>query len=126
MSFLVLYYYQFQDYQFLLLQAYQHLGEVDIPKFTVIVAQKNHHTKLFQAGGGTENVPPGLTLSYTVYFNVFHGARCVYSLPLSFSPGTVVDTKIVHPRNYDFYMCAHAGMIVCSYFICSFTWLDRC
>ncbi|KAG6748707.1 hypothetical protein POTOM_048640 [Populus tomentosa] len=74
---------KFQDYQFLLLQAYQHLGEVDIPKFTVIVAQKNHHTKLFQAGGGTENVPPG----------------------------TVVDTKIVHPRNYDFYMCAHAGMI---------------
>ncbi|KAJ6343346.1 hypothetical protein OIU76_005149 [Salix suchowensis] len=66
-----------------IIKAYQHLGEVDIPKFTVIVAQKNHHTKLFQAGGGTENVPPG----------------------------TVVDTKIVHPRNYDFYMCAHAGMI---------------
>ena len=67
----------------MLLQAYQHLGEVDIPKFTVIVAQKNHHTKLFQAGGGTENVPPGLTLSHTVYFNVFHGARCVYPLSLS-------------------------------------------
>lgn len=26
--------------------------------------------------------------------------------------GTVVDTKIVHPTNYDFYMCAHAGIIV--------------
>ncbi|RVW97421.1 Protein argonaute 16 [Vitis vinifera] len=66
-----------------IMKAYQHLGEVDFPKFTVIVAQKNHHTKLFQAGA-PENVPPG----------------------------TVVDTKIVHPRNYDFYMCAHAGMIV--------------
>ncbi|KAF2284877.1 hypothetical protein GH714_031784 [Hevea brasiliensis] len=65
-----------------MIKAYQHLGEVDVPKFTVIVAQKNHHTKLFQASGH-ENVPPG----------------------------TVVDTKIVHPRNYDFYMCAHAGMI---------------
>ncbi|KAF5458289.1 hypothetical protein F2P56_022326 [Juglans regia] len=65
-----------------IIKAYQHLGEVDIPKFTVIVAQKNHHTKLFLAGG-PENVPPG----------------------------TVVDTKIVHPRNYDFYMCAQAGMI---------------
>lgn len=65
-----------------IMKAYQHLGEVDFPKFTVIVAQKNHHTKLFQAGA-PENVPPG----------------------------TVVDTKIVHPRNYDFYMCAHAGMI---------------
>ncbi|XP_050206927.1 protein argonaute 16 [Mercurialis annua] len=63
-------------------QAFQHLGEDEIPKFTVIIAQKNHHTKLFQASG-PENVPAG----------------------------TVVDTKIVHPRNYDFYMCAHAGMI---------------
>ncbi|XP_031490006.1 protein argonaute 4-like [Nymphaea colorata] len=51
------------------------------PKITLIVAQKNHHTKLFQ--NSPENVPPG----------------------------TVVDTKICHPRNFDFYMCAHAGMI---------------
>ncbi|KAL5794184.1 hypothetical protein ACOSP7_002778 [Xanthoceras sorbifolium] len=65
-----------------IVKAYQHLGEADVPKFTVIVAQKNHHTKLFQANG-PENVPPG----------------------------TVVDTKVVHPRNYDFYMCAQAGMI---------------
>ncbi|XP_027344511.1 protein argonaute 16 isoform X2 [Abrus precatorius] len=65
-----------------IIKAYQHLGEVNVPKFTVIVAQKNHHTKLFLANG-LENVPPG----------------------------TVVDTTIVHPRNYDFYMCAHAGMI---------------
>ncbi|KAA8526554.1 hypothetical protein F0562_008243 [Nyssa sinensis] len=65
-----------------MIKAYEHLGEVNVPKFTVIVAQKNHHTKLFQTGG-PENVPPG----------------------------TVVDTKVVHPRNYDFYMCAHAGMI---------------
>ncbi|XP_019438722.1 PREDICTED: protein argonaute 16 isoform X1 [Lupinus angustifolius] len=64
-----------------IIKAYQHLGEVDVPKFTVIVAQKNHHTKLFQANG-LENVPPG----------------------------TVVDTKVTHPRNYDFYMSAHAGM----------------
>ncbi|RZB65908.1 Protein argonaute 16 isoform E [Glycine soja] len=61
--------------------AYQHLGEVNVPKFTVIVAQKNHHTKLFLPNG-PENVPPG----------------------------TVVDL-ITHPRNYDFYMCAHAGML---------------
>lgn len=41
-----------------IVQAYQHLGETNIPKFTVIVAQKNHHTKLFQANA-SENVPPG-------------------------------------------------------------------
>ncbi|OAY67541.1 Protein argonaute 16, partial [Ananas comosus] len=65
-----------------IIQAFKHLGENSLPKFTVIVAQKNHHTKLFQADA-PENVPPG----------------------------TVVDSKIVHPRNFDFYMCAQAGMI---------------
>lgn len=45
-----------------MLQAYQHLGEVDVPKFTVIVAQKNHHTKLFQTGS-PDNVPAGILLS---------------------------------------------------------------
>ncbi|XP_048137588.1 protein argonaute 16-like [Rhodamnia argentea] len=67
-----------------IIKAYQKLegNEYIAPKFTVIVAQKNHHTKLFQADY-SENVPPG----------------------------TVVDSMIVHPTNYDFYMCAHAGMI---------------
>ncbi|XP_059282299.1 protein argonaute 16-like [Lycium ferocissimum] len=65
-----------------MIKAYKHLGEGDDPKFTLIVAQKNHHTKLFQ-GSAAENVPPG----------------------------TVVDTNIVHPRNNDFFMCAHAGMM---------------
>ena len=44
---------------FYLLQAYQHLGEADVPKFTVIVTQKIHHTDIFQANGH-ENVPPGI------------------------------------------------------------------
>ncbi|XP_077215045.1 protein argonaute 16-like [Tasmannia lanceolata] len=65
-----------------IIKSINHLEENWLPKFTVIVAQKNHHTKLFQSGS-PDNVPPG----------------------------TVVDTKIVHPRNYDFYMCAHFGMI---------------
>ncbi|KAJ0266517.1 Argonaute [Hirschfeldia incana] len=52
------------------------------PKFTVIIAQKNHHTKFFQA-----------------------------DVPDNVSPGTIIDSKICHPRNNDFYLCAHAGMI---------------
>ncbi|VAH24068.1 unnamed protein product [Triticum turgidum subsp. durum] len=51
------------------------------PKFTVIVAQKNHHTRFFQTNS-PENVPPG----------------------------TVVDKQVCHPKNFDFYMCAHAGI----------------
>lgn len=27
--------------------------------------------------------------------------------------GTIIDNKVCHPRNNDFYLCAHAGMIVC-------------
>ncbi|KAJ3669410.1 hypothetical protein LUZ60_011360 [Juncus effusus] len=65
-----------------IIQAYQQLGDGPLPKFTLIIAQKNHHTKLFQADS-PDNVPPG----------------------------TVVDTKVVHPRNYDFFMCSHNGMI---------------
>lgn len=64
------------------IKALENLGESTLPKFTVIVAQKNHHTKLFLANDAN-NVPPG----------------------------TVVDTGIVHPRNYDFFMCAHNGAI---------------
>ncbi|PNX88240.1 protein argonaute 4-like, partial [Trifolium pratense] len=64
------------------IEACKFLDEAWNPKFLVIVAQKNHHTKFFQPGS-PDNVPPG----------------------------TVVDNKICHPRNYDFYLCAHAGMI---------------
>ncbi|KAK9280647.1 hypothetical protein L1049_014343 [Liquidambar formosana] len=65
-----------------IIEACKFLDEKWCPKFVVIVAQKNHHTKFFQPGA-PENVPPG----------------------------TVIDNKVCHPRNNDFYLCAHAGMI---------------
>ena len=65
-----------------IIKAYQNMGQGPPPKITVIIAQKNHHTKLFQADA-PDNVPAG----------------------------TVVDKGIVHPKQYDFYMCAHAGPI---------------
>ncbi|KAL0875862.1 hypothetical protein Bca101_025567 [Brassica carinata] len=65
-----------------MMQACKFLDEKWNPKFTVIIAQKNHHTKFFQ-DKGPDNVPPG----------------------------TIIDSKICHPRNNDFYLCAHAGMI---------------
>ncbi|KAK8498367.1 hypothetical protein V6N12_032919 [Hibiscus sabdariffa] len=64
------------------MEACKFLDENWNPKFVVIVAQKNHHTKFFQQGS-PDNVPPG----------------------------TVIDNKICHPKNNDFYLCAHAGMI---------------
>ncbi|KAK4440323.1 protein argonaute 2 [Sesamum alatum] len=55
------------------------------PAITLVVAQKRHQTRLFvedrNDGGMSGNVPPG----------------------------TVVDTKIVHPQDFDFYLCSHYG-----------------
>ncbi|KAJ6756606.1 TRANSLATION INITIATION FACTOR 2C putative-RELATED [Salix purpurea] len=65
-----------------IIEACKFLDESWSPKFTLIVAQKNHHTKFFQ-DGSPDNVPPG----------------------------TVIDNAVCHPQSYDFYMCAHAGMI---------------
>lgn len=61
-----------------------------------------------------------LSCSFFLVFQIGNGLLCLSrpnftlltSLSLSSNSGTVVDTKVVHPRHYDFYMCAHAGMIV--------------
>ncbi|KAI7730513.1 hypothetical protein M8C21_017960, partial [Ambrosia artemisiifolia] len=52
------------------------------PKFLVIVAQKTHHTRFFQQRSDA-NVPPG----------------------------TIIDSKVCHPKNNDFYLCAQNGPI---------------
>ncbi|XP_039004777.1 protein argonaute 4-like [Hibiscus syriacus] len=64
------------------IEACKFLDESWDPKFVVIVAQKNHHTKFFQQGS-----------------------------PDNVQPGTVIDRSVCHPKNNDFYLCAHAGMI---------------
>ncbi|CAK9174763.1 unnamed protein product [Ilex paraguariensis] len=55
------------------------------PTMTLVIAQKRHPTRLFldNGGGASHNVPPG----------------------------TVVDTTIVHPFEFDFYLCSHYGNI---------------
>ncbi|KAL2899394.1 Protein argonaute 2, partial [Bienertia sinuspersici] len=57
------------------------------PTITLIVARKRHQTRLFpetpRDGGRNGNIPPG----------------------------TVVDTTIVHPWEFDFYLCSHNGSI---------------
>ncbi|VFQ59918.1 unnamed protein product [Cuscuta campestris] len=50
------------------------------PPITFVVAQKRHQTRLFLPNS-SNNVPPG----------------------------TVVDTIIVHPTDFDFYLCSHFG-----------------
>uniref|UniRef100_A0A1X7VUD3 Uncharacterized protein n=1 Tax=Amphimedon queenslandica TaxID=400682 RepID=A0A1X7VUD3_AMPQE len=57
------------------------------PGITFLVVQKRHHTRLFctdrrDQEGKAGNVPPG----------------------------TTVDTDITHPREFDFFLCSHAGI----------------
>lgn len=57
------------------------------PTITLIVARKRHQTRLF----------PGNRESGGSNGNVF--------------PGTVVDKKIVHPFEFDFFLCSHHGSL---------------
>ncbi|KAL3700728.1 hypothetical protein R1sor_018750 [Riccia sorocarpa] len=52
------------------------------PRITLIVVQKRHHTRFFPARG-SGNV----------------------------KPGTIVDTDVCHPRDNDFFLMSHAGII---------------
>ncbi|CAL0320451.1 unnamed protein product [Lupinus luteus] len=59
------------------------------PPVTFIVVQKRHHTRLFPNN---------------------HRDRSSTDKSGNILPGTVVDTKICHPTEFDFYLCSHAGI----------------
>ena len=61
------------------------------PGITFVIVQKRHHTRLFCSEkkdqcGKSGNIPAG----------------------------TTVDVGITHPTEFDFYLCSHAGIQVCS------------
>lgn len=62
------------------------LEEGYLPRLTFVVVQKRHHTRLFAAD------------------------RNMTDRSGNILPGTVVDTKICHPSQFDFYLCSHAGI----------------
>ncbi|XP_068646906.1 protein argonaute 1-like [Aristolochia californica] len=59
------------------------------PPVTFVVVQKRHHTRLFANN---------------------HHDRHAVDRSGNILPGTVVDTKICHPTEFDFYLCSHAGI----------------
>ncbi|CAN8270652.1 unnamed protein product [Cochlearia groenlandica] len=65
------------------------LQEGYVPRVTFVVVQKRHHTRLFPAQ---------------------HGDRASTDKSGNILPGTVVDTKICHPNEFDFYLNSHAGI----------------
>ncbi|KAF8681815.1 hypothetical protein HU200_045255 [Digitaria exilis] len=65
------------------------LEEGYLPPVTFVVVQKRHHTRLFPED---------------------HRARDQTDRSGNILPGTVVDTKICHPSEFDFYLCSHSGI----------------
>lgn len=61
------------------------------PPITFMVVQKRHHTRLFP-----NELDPSATKN--TFFNE------------NILPGTVVDTVITHPSEFDFYLCSHWGV----------------
>ncbi|CAN1252733.1 Protein argonaute 5 [Linum perenne] len=59
------------------------------PRITFIVVQKRHHTRLFPYD---------------------HNDRRWMDKSKNILPGTVVDTQICHPTEFDFYLNSHAGI----------------
>jgi len=57
------------------------------PTLTYVVVQKRHHAKFFPRNPREDADRSGNIL-----------------------PGTVIDTVITHPTNFDFYLCSHAGL----------------
>ncbi|KAM3294871.1 hypothetical protein ACQJBY_037638 [Aegilops geniculata] len=60
-----------------------------LPQVTFVVVQKRHHTRLFPED---------------------HRSGALADRSGNILPGTVVDTKICHPSEFDFYLCSHAGI----------------
>ncbi|XP_047337741.1 protein argonaute PNH1-like [Impatiens glandulifera] len=59
------------------------------PPVTFIIVQKRHHTRLFASN---------------------HNDKSSIDKSGNILPGTVIDTKICHPTDFDFYLCSHAGI----------------
>ncbi|GFP87540.1 protein argonaute 5 [Phtheirospermum japonicum] len=66
-------------------KACKSLSETYLPRITFLVVQNRHHTRLFPADPHNHN----------------NG---------NISPGTVVDSQICHPSEFDFYLCSHAAV----------------
>ncbi|KAH7284111.1 hypothetical protein KP509_34G039800 [Ceratopteris richardii] len=68
-------------------EAFEEVGGPDYkPLITWAVVQKRHHTRLFPADDVHKDKNNNIL------------------------PGTVVDSTITHPREFDFFLCSHAGI----------------
>ena len=78
---------------------YIHVCYITVYTCTVYLRKRNSHSLLI--------VLVSLQASTSHYVFLFQCGRS-RNIP----PGTVVDTVITHPREFDFFLCSHAGIQV--------------
>ncbi|CAN6298683.1 unnamed protein product, partial [Urochloa humidicola] len=66
-----------------------YIAAVSAALVTAMIVQKQHHTRLFANN---------------------HNDQRTVDRSGNILPGTVVDSKICHPTEFDFYLCSHAGI----------------
>jgi hypothetical protein len=61
------------------------------------------------------NVLPGKFQGSTLFRVLYNRTpmRNAKILTTRISAGTIIDKDVCHPTNYDFFLCSHAGLIVC-------------
>jgi eukaryotic translation initiation factor 2C len=92
-----------------------------------VIVQKRHHTKLFADNHNDRssidksgNILPGIChgisifkiLRIPVLIYLFFALINFLNVLVPPKIGTVVDSKICHPTQFDFYLCSHAGIQV--------------
>ena len=91
-----------------------------MPRVTFIVVQKRHHTRLFPTDRNqtdrSGNIQAGKKNLLMRIDHILLNSPCC-SIVLTFYhnqcfAGTVVDTSICHPTEFDFYLNSHAGIQV--------------
>ena len=81
-----------------------------------LITKYTSKVHLFREKRGHLHVCPQLVLESSALVE-YNWPFCIdASSLLSLFAGTVIDNQVCHPHNYDFYMCAHAGMIVSVFF----------
>jgi eukaryotic translation initiation factor 2C len=66
-------------------ECFRKIGCKEVPKFTVVIAGKRHHVRFFPQGSAADkNGNP--------------------------KPGTLIETGVTHPFEWDFYLCAHVAI----------------